>query len=83
MCQIDKVKTHIDHKKPVINIIKRSEQMNDIYPRTHIFIMKVIGSRVRGKTVFLISFLHSRVHKKIIGYEDINIFCPTFNEQER
>ena len=54
MCQIDKVNTHIDHKKPVINIIKRSEQMNDIYPRTHIFTMKVIGSRVRGKTVFLI-----------------------------
>ena len=83
MCEIDKVNTPIDHKKPAINMIKRSKQMNDIYPRTHIFTMKIIGSRGRGKTVFLISFLHSRVHEKIIGYEDIYIFCPTFNEQER
>ena len=83
MCQIDKVNTHTDHKRPVIHIIKRSKQMNDIYPRTHIFTMKIIRSRGRGKTVFLISFLHSRVHEKIIGYEDIYIFCPTFNEQER
>ena len=52
MCEIDKVNTPIDHKKLVINMIKRSKQMNDIYPRTHIFTMKIIGSRGIGKTVF-------------------------------
>ena len=52
MCEIDKVNTPIDHKKPAINMIKRSKQMNDIYPRAHIFTMKIIGSRGRGKTIF-------------------------------
>ena len=52
MCEMDKVNTPTDHKKLVINMIKRSKQMNDIYPRTHIFTMKIIGSRGTGKTVF-------------------------------
>ena len=52
MSEIDKVNTPIDHKKLVINMIERSKQMNDIYPRTYIFTMKIIGSRGTGKTVF-------------------------------
>ena len=83
MCEIDKMNTPIDHKKPVINIIKRSSQINNIYPRIHIFTMKIIGSRGRGKAIFLITFLHSLVNEKIIGYNDIYIFCPTFNEQKQ
>ena len=71
MCEIDKMNTPIDHKKPVINIIERSSQINNIYPRIHIFTMKIIGSRGRGKTIFLISFLHSLLNEKIIGYNDI------------
>ena len=42
-----------------------------------------MDQEVQVKQYFLISFLHSLVHEKIIGYEDIYIFCPTFNEQEQ
>ena len=55
MCEVDKVNTPIKHKKLVMNIIEKSRQINYIYTRTHIFTMKIIRSRGRGKTVFLIA----------------------------
>ena len=67
----------------MINIIKKSRQINDIYARTHIFTMKTIRSKGRGETVFLIIFLHSLVNEKIIGYNDIYIFCSTFDKNKQ
>ena len=55
-----------------------------IYNQGLIFLLwKLLDQEVEVKQYFFISFLHSRVHEKIIGYGDIYIFCPTFNEQEQ
>ena len=45
--------------------------------------MKVIASRGMGKTIFLITFLHSIINRCIVKYEDVYIFCPTFNDQNQ
>ena len=35
------------------------------------------------KTIFLVAFLHSLVNRGTVKYEDIYIFCPTFDEQDQ
>ena len=45
--------------------------------------MKIIGARGMGKIIFIIAFIHSLVLKGIIKYEDVLVFCPTFNQQEQ
>lgn len=47
------------------------------------FTLKYIGARGMGKTIFVIAFLHSLFLKGIIKYEDVLVFCPTFNQQEQ
>ena len=42
--------------------------------------MKIIGARGTGKNIFVIAFLHSLVFERIIRYEDVLVFTPTFNQ---
>ena len=53
-----------------------------MYPKSPTFTMKIIAARGMGKTIFVIAFSHSLVNRGIIKYENIYIFCPTFNEQD-
>ena len=53
-----------------------------MYPKTQTFTMKIIPARDMGKTIFLITFLHSLVNRRIVKHEDIYTVCPTFDNQD-
>ena len=54
-----------------------------MYPKSPTFTMKIIAARGMGKTIFLITFLHSLINRGMVKHENIYIFCPTFNEQDQ
>ena len=43
--------------------------------------MKIIGKRGSGKTTFLLAFLSSLIENKIITYEQVWMYCPTYEMQ--
>ena len=43
--------------------------------------MKIIGKRGSGKTTFLLAFLSSLIENKIITYEQVWLYCPTYEMQ--
>ena len=55
----------------------------DMYPKSPTFTLKVIASRGMSKTLFFTVFLHSLVNSGIVKHENVQIFCPTFNEQDQ
>ena len=71
----------VEHKKPQLKIPPKPNLIKNIYPSSHVFPMKIIGARGTGKTIFLIALLHSLVFERIIKYEDVLVFYPTFNQR--
>ena len=69
--------------KPILKIKYNKSAVKDMYPRSLTFTMKIIAARSKGKTIFLIAFLHSLINRGIVKHEDIYIFCPTFDSQDQ
>ena len=81
--EIDKASIPIKHRKPQLKINVQTLPIKNIYPRSHVFTMKIIGARGMGKTICPITFLHSLIFEGIIKYEDVIVFCPTSDHQEQ
>ena len=81
--QINEANKPVKDNKPILKIKSYRSVTKDMYPKSPTCTMKIIGARVKGKTMFLIAFLHSLINRGIVKHEEIYIFCPTFNEQDQ
>ena len=81
--KINEANKPVKDKKPLLKIKSYRSVAKDMYPKTPTFTMKIIAARGMGKTIFLIAFSHSLVNRGIVKYEDIYIFCRTFDKQDQ
>ena len=81
--KINEANKPVKDNKPILKMKSYRSVAQDMYPKSLTFSMKITAARGMGKTIFLIALLHSFINRGIVNYEDINIFCPTFNEQNQ
>ena len=79
--KINEANAPVKGHKPILKVKYNKSLTTDMYPKSPTFTMKIIAARDMGKTIFLITFLHSLINRGIVKHENIYIFCPTFNEQ--
>ena len=81
--KINEANAPVKGHKPILKVKYNKSLTKDMYPKSPTFTMKIIAARGMGKTIFLITFLHSLINRGIVKHENIYIFCPTFNEQDQ
>ena len=81
--KINEANKSVKDNKPILKIKSSRSVEKDMCPKSPTCTMKIIGARGKGKTMFLIAFLHSLINRGIVKHEEIYIFCPTFNEQDQ
>ena len=57
--------------KPILKIKYNKSTVKDMYPKSSILSMKIIGSRGIRKTIFLIAFLHSLINRRMENHKFI------------
>lgn len=70
------------HDKHIIPIESKPKEIS-MYPKSHVFTMKIIGKRGLGKTTPLIGSLKSLIANQMIDHENIWILCPKFDKQSQ